>query len=76
MKKTIAALLIAALLLALAGCGSQIEIRFTFKDDPVPVVQTTEAPATEAPTTQPPTTEAPTTEPETTAANVDTGNAD
>ena len=74
MKKIVAVILLAGLLLAFAGCG-KIEVRFTFKDDPAPVVQT-DPPTTEAPTTQPPTTEAPTTEPETTAANVDTGNAD
>ena len=73
MKKIIALILLAGLLLAFAGCG-KIEVRFTFKDEPAPVVQTD--PPTEPPTTEAPTTEAPTTEPETTAANVDTGNAD
>lgn len=74
MKKLIAVLLLGGLLLTFAGCGSQIEIRFTFKDETLPVAQT------EA-TTQPPTTAAPettTSAPETTTAapNVDTGNPD
>ena len=70
MKKLVAVLLLGGLVLALAGCGNKIEVRFVFKNDPVPVVQT--EPPTAPPTTRPPETTA---APETTAPNVDTGSA-